>query len=520
MNRAFSRGAATLLASTALLLTSLPSATGTSAHRPAPPSPGAAGIGDRLYPTLGNGGYDALHYDLDLRYATSAPSQGIDGTMTMRARATQALSRFDLDFSGAGVGSVLVDGRRASFQRSGEELVVTPARAIRKHHRFVVQVRHFTANPTVPDPDEFLSTAFFITPDGSATSGQPNAMHSVFPSNDHPRDKASFSFRFDVPKGITAVANGVLVGRHNRGDRSIWSYRQRQPMATELTQLAVGTYSVVPRGRVDGVEVRDVVPTRLKAQYDDKLPVEKSQLRWMREKAGAYPFDLYGSLVVDTTLGFALETQTLSLYDTPWFTQYPRGVWDPVMLHELAHQWFGDSVAPYEWSDLWQNEGHATWYEVTYADEKGFLADDVGFDNLTELMQYLYQRGDVYRSNYGPVARPRSGDVDELFSNQAYYGGALVLYALRQKVGTATFQRIERAWVRKYEGRSASTRDYIRLASRVSGRDLDGFLTRWLYGTSTPAMPGHPDWTVDPVQAAGKASVRKAEARLTAARQR
>jgi aminopeptidase N len=458
-------------------------------------------MGDPYYPQLGNGGYDALHYDLDLRYATAAPSQGIDGTVTMLARATQSLSRFDLDFSGLGVGSVSVNGRTARFTRSGEDLVITPDRSIRDHALFTVQVRHFRADPTVPDPDAFLSTAFFITPDGSATAGQPNAMHSVYPSNDHPRDKASFSFRFDVPTGTTAVANGVLVAKRAYGGRTVWTYVQRQPMATELTQLAVGDFTVVPRGRVDGVQVRDVVPTRLVSQYDDKLPVEKDQLRWMRQRVGSYPFDLYGSLIVDTALGFALETQTLSLYDTPWFTDYPRGVWDPVMLHELAHQWFGDSVAPYEWSDVWQNEGHASWYEFTYAEERGFLSEDVGgdFPTLDSLMQRVYELGDVFRDAYGPVAQPLSGDVNDVFSPNAYYGGALVLYALRQQVGVETFGRIERAWVTRYEGRSASTKDFIRLASQVSGQDLDGFLSSWLYGTSTPPMPGHPDWTVEAV---------------------
>jgi aminopeptidase N len=483
-----------------LLVAALPAtgslaATGAGSGRP---SPGSAGIGDRLYPTLGNGGYDALHYDLDLRYATSAPSQGIDGTVTLKARATQSLSRFDLDFSGAGVGSVSVNGSDAKFRRSGEDIVVTPARPIRKGRVFTVRVKHFTANPTVPDPDEFLSTAFFITPDGSATSGQPNAMHSVYPSNDHPRDKASFSFRFDVPAGTTAVANGVLTGKRTRHGRSIWTYQQRQPMATELTQLVVGDFSVIKRGTVDGVAVRDVVPTRLVSTYNALLPVEKSQLRWMRAKVGAYPFDLYGSLIVDTSLGFALETQTLSLYDTPWFTRYPRGLWDPVMLHELSHQWFGDSVAPWEWSDVWLNEGHASWYEYTYAAEKGFLPDDAGAEDFTELMQALYSFGDVYRNLFGPVGRPLTGDVYDVFNPNVYGGGALVLYALQQKIGTAAFERLERAWVHKYAGRSASTADFVALASRVSGRNLTGFLNAWIYGGTTPPMPGHPDWIVYP----------------------
>jgi aminopeptidase N len=499
--------AMTVIAMLPLVLLTTPATAGSS-PRDGRATPGSAGLGDRLYPTLGNGGYDARHYHLNLRYATAAPSQGMNGTVTMTARATKSLSRFDLDFSGAGVGKVVVNGRRAQFVRKGEDLVITPARPIRKHSIFKVRVRHFRANPTVPNPDVFLSTAFFYTPDGSATSGQPNAMHSVYPSNDHPRDKATFSFRFDVPTGTTAVANGVLLGTHRAGSRTVWNYAQRQPMATELTQLVVGKFTVVPRGRVDGVKVRDVVPTRLVRQYDAKLPVERAHLRWMRQRVGSYPFDRYGSLIVDTHLGFALETQTLSLFDTPWFTDFPRGVWDPVMLHELAHQWFGDSVAPYEWSDVWQNEGHASWYEFIYAARHGFLSDDTGtdFTTLKSLMKRVYELGDVYRDAYGPVARPLSGDVNDVFSSNAYYGGALVLYALRQKVGVGTFGQIERAWVGRYKGRSASTHDFIRLASQVSGQSLHRFLSRWLYGTRTPPMPGHPHWKVEPVESAAKSA--------------
>jgi aminopeptidase N len=494
------RSLVTLLVATALGAGSISAAVSASADG-GPPTPGAPGIGDRLYPTLGNGGYDALHYDLDLRYATSAPSQGIDGTVTMAARATQALSQFDLDFSGDTVGSVSVDGQPAQLRRDGEELVITPARPIRRDATFVVRVEHFTSHPIVPDPDVLLSAAFFITPDGSATAGQPNAMHSVYPSNDHPRDKATFTIRFDVPAGETAVGNGVLVDTRTRGDRSSWTYLQRQPMATELTQLVVGAFSVVPRDDVDGVPVRDVLPTRLVSVYQDELAVERDHLSWMQDRVGRYPFDLYGSLVVDSTLGFALETQTLSLYDTPWFT-YPQGLWDPVMLHELSHQWFGDSVAPSEWSDVWLNEGHASWYEFTYAEQKGFLPDDAGAQTVDELMQQVYGLGDQWRQDFGPVAKPLSGDLAVLFGPNSYYGGALVLYALRQEVGDPTFQRIERAWVHRFEGCSASTADFIDLASQVAHRDLGGFLSAWLYGTTTPAMPGHPDWTVTPAQPA------------------
>jgi aminopeptidase N len=492
-----------------------------SAHAIDRPSPGAAGIGDRLFPTLGNGGYDVQHYDLDLRYATSAPSQGIDGTVTILATATQSLSRFDLDFAGDRVGSVSVNGLPAKFSRVGEDLVIAPRLPLLKGLPFIVQVSHYTAHPTIPDPSNILAAPFFITPDGSATSGQPAGTHVFLPSNDHPRDKASFTIRFDVPAGEPAFANGVLLSKSTSRGRTHYVYLERQPMATELIQLAVGDYTTIDRGFHDGFPVRDVVAPSLAGLLADKLPTELGHLDWLQARVGRYPFDIYGSFVVDELLGFALETQTISLYDRGWFdgTYGPGiGTWEPTMVHEMAHMWFGDSVSPYEWSDVWQNEGHATWYQWTFAAEHGELLENAGIsDDLDETFQFVYSLGDIYRAVLGPVAMPLDNTVNHLFSQQQYFGGALVLYALRQKVGDATFQRIERAWVDRYEGESPSTADFIALAVQVS-RDasVGPFLHDWLYGTTTPAMPGHPDWTVTPVAAANtlRAQATPAELKL------
>jgi aminopeptidase N len=473
--------------------------------RAASPSPGAAGLGDRLFPQLGNGGYDAVHYDLDLRYATSAPSQAIDGTVTMVAKATQALSRFDLDFAGRSVGSVAVDGQPAAWRRDGQDIVITPRKPLNNGATFQVTVSHYSAAPTVPDPADGTTTAFFTHPSGSATAGQPNYTHYFLPSNDHPRDKATFDISFDVPASETAVANGVLTAHWTDHGRAHFVYSQRQPMATELIQLAVGDYDVTSLGVHSGVYLRDVTAKPITAQMTPLLGVTPSQLDWMQQRVGSYPFDLYGSLVVQADLGFALESQTLELIDTSWFDDYSQGVWEPTLLHEMSHMWFGDSVSPYSWSDLWLNEGHASWYEFLYAAQKGELADDTegypdddGYANFDDLMKAVYAHGDQWRHDDGPVAAPTSADT--MFSFQVYHGGALVLYALRQVAGQATFQQIERAWLQRYEGQSASTDDFIALASQVSHRDLTGFLRNWLYGIKTPPMPGHPNWTVDPVQ--------------------
>src|SRR3954453_22547340 len=221
------------------LAAALPAAAPAAADAPSPGAPGLVPQ-DRLFQTLGNGGYDVQHYDLDPPYPPAAPSQGIDVTVTMAAIATQSLSRFDLDFAGDSVGSVSVNGAPAAFAREGEDLVITPKLPLLKGLPFVLQVSHYTAHPVVPDPNSLLGAPFFITPDGSATAGQPDGTHDFLPSNDHPRDKATFTIRFDVPAGEPAFANGVLLFKSTSCGRTHSAYLMRQPMATELIQLAVG----------------------------------------------------------------------------------------------------------------------------------------------------------------------------------------------------------------------------------------------------------------------------------------
>ena len=469
----------------------------------AKPTPGSAGIGDRLYPTLGNGGYDVRNYDLSLRYPKKDPKQTIHGDVTITAMATQSLSRFDLDFGGGSVAGVAVNGRRAAFTRTGDELVVTPKHPLSADRRFTVTVKNFTATPVAPDAD--APVGFVTTPDGTVLAGQPASSHDLFPSNDHPRDKATYTITLTAPRGWTATANGAHVRTRVRKGYVVSTFRESKPMASELLQVAVGDFVVRSRPPVNGVPIRDVVPRRLAATLLPKAAVERDQVAWMESKVGRYPFENYGSLVIDGQLGFALETQTLSLYDTSLFGA-PTFVLDPVLAHELAHQWFGDSVAPRSWSDVWQNEGHATWYELAYAQETGVFPQYTGYATPEALFKDVYALGDQWRDRWGPVARPNGAvSVWDLFNANVYYGGALALYALQQEIGVADFQALEWAWVTTYRGRSASTDDFIALASRVAGRDLRTFLIAWLYGTRTPPMPGHPDWAVTPTPASVRA---------------
>ena len=195
----------TLLAALLIILIGAP-VPAAAAPRQAP-RPGAPGIGDPYFPTDGNGGYDVAHYDLDLAYEPA--TDRLRGRATISARATQALSWFNLDLNGLQVTDVRVDGRPARWRHVGDELTIIPQRAIAKRSRFRVVVR-YGGVPLVLDEPALGQAGVFPTDDGALIVGQPHVADTWFPVNDHPLDKASYRFEVTVPRGLEVVANGYL----------------------------------------------------------------------------------------------------------------------------------------------------------------------------------------------------------------------------------------------------------------------------------------------------------------------
>lgn len=453
------------------------------------PSPGAPGLGDPMFPLDGNGGYRVDRYTLDFDW--QAPKTPFEATATIKATATQSLSRFNLDFGGNTLHGVKVDGSTARTSRAGDELTVTPKSPIAKGRTFTAKVT-YTADPTQTRhrDDAIEDYGWIPTADGTVVYPQPNGARLIFPANDHPSQRAPITFRITTPKDLTAVANGRLVDRADRpGDRVRWTYDSEQPLSTQLVQMAVGKFKLVDSKGPGGLPLRDVVPEALVAPTAEYRKLTPDHLTWLQEKLGPYPFNRYGLLVGDTDLAVALETQTLSLIPKADLLGTKVDA-ERNMVHELTHQWFGDSVALASWSDLWVSEGHARFYERMYSEEHGG-------DSFEAAMKTAYAAHDQWRHDFGAPAEPTEPN---LFKRMRYDGSALVLYALREQVGDATFQKLERAWVTAYRGKTASTQQFIDLASKVAGEDLEGFLRPWLYGSKTPPMPGHPDWVVDPVQ--------------------
>jgi aminopeptidase N len=443
---------------------------------------GAPGVGDEYFPTYGNGGYDARHYDLDVEYDPA--TDRLEGEASLRARATESLCSFNLDFVGLEVRRVEVDGRRADWTRSGQELVVTPRRPLKDGRRFEVEVRYDGVPVEFTIPGLPIRTGFMDTPEGATVLGQPEVAAAWYPVNDHPIDKASYTFEVTVPDPYEVVANGFLRDQHRRRGSTTWEWEAREPMASYLATIDISNWDV-HRWRTDtGLPVYDAVDAAitggLRAEIDAGLARQGEVLDLLVDAFGPYPFSTVGAIVPNQDdLFFALETQTRPVYSKLfWLNSQgnPENA-DFVIVHELAHQWFGDDVALAKWQDIWLNEGFATYAEWLWEEHEGRGTPQ-------EIFQATY---DAIPAN-DPFWATVIGDpgVELLFDNAVYVRGAMTLQALRNEVGDPDFFEIIRTWASTKSGGNATTDEFIALAEQVSGQQLDEVFDTWLFTAGKP----------------------------------
>jgi aminopeptidase N len=429
-------------------------------------TPGSPGLGDPFFPLAGNGGYDVAHYSLRLGYDPA--TRQLDGRATIRAVATQDLSRFDLDLRGFRISRLSVDGRPASFTRQGQELVITPARGLRAGRRFTVVVGYAGVPAVVTDPDESIE-GWVPTDDGAFVVNEPQGSPGWYPVNDNPQDKATYTFRVTVPKGLTVMANGVLVSRTTARGRTTFVWRERLPMAPYLATSTLGRFDLTRYRLANGLPVYIAVDSKLPAvPVLGKLP---AIVRFYSSIYGPYPFDAVGAVVDDAeNVGYSLETQTKPMFDQP-----PD---EATLAHELSHMWYGDSVTLRRWPDIWLHEGFATWSEWIWSEHQGRRS-------AHQIFRDLYNTPATDTDFWTPPpARP--GSPANLFDGTVYDRGAMTLQALREKVGDRPFFRILRDWAGQHRYGNVRTAQFIALAERDSGRDLDHFFDVWLYRPAKP----------------------------------
>ncbi len=440
------------------------------------PSPGAVDIGDSLYAGLGNGGYDVLHYSLDL--AWDDETDILNGTATLEAAATQALSAFNLDLYGLEVAAVTVDGTAADFSRSGAELTITPAVAIPEGESFTVVIAYSGVPQAIRVSAASFTMGWVRHEGGVFVTSEPVGAATWYPVNDHPLDKATYTLSLTVPEGYVVAANGLLQATLPGDDTVTYLWESRYPMASYLATVVIGDLVRVDEEGPNGLPIRNYFPPGLveAASYDVAHTAE--MIAVLSAVFGPYPFEAYGVVVPDVDLGFALETQTLTIFNRGRITGERTTNTESTVVHELAHQWFGDSVSPADWSDIWLNEGFASYAQLIWAEHAW------GEEGHTGTLQWMAGQ---LEDGMAPPADPDPGD---LFSASVYWRGALTLHALRDRVGDEVFTAILRTYYDRFQYGNARTADFIAVAEEVSGLDLGDFFQGWLYAARMPPVPG------------------------------
>jgi aminopeptidase N len=444
--------------------------------------PGAPGAGDPYFPLYGNGGYEVADYDLAIRYD---PASGVlQGRARILAGATQDLGRFDLDLVGFTVRSVTVNGTRAAWTRQPHELVVAPRSVLRHDRRFAVEIRYDGVPQPFTSPSGQVVGGFLRTPDGGIAVGEPEVAAQWFPVDDHPKDKARYRISLTVPERFQALSNGLPTATTVRGGWATTTWLPRDPMASYLAFIAVGNFTVHRWRTGDGLPIVDAVDSGItgpqRARIDASLAKQGEILAAESRWFGRYPFEAAGAVIDEVDLGFALENQTRPTYDRVFWRRDVPNVGDDVVVHELAHQWYGDSVALRRWQDIWLNEGFATYAEWLWAEHEHSYTPQQMFDQTYDAAPVGDPLWDLKIGDPGPA---------DLFDFPVYVRGAMTLQALRVAVGTGDFFRILRTWAHDRRGGHGTTPEFIALAERVSGKSLGGLFHAWLFTTGKPPRP-------------------------------
>jgi aminopeptidase N len=427
----------------------------------------SAAAEEPFFPRAGNKGYNALDYDVSLSYG--AGTGMLHARTVMTARARQGLSRFSLDFGDLAVNSVWVDGERAAFSRGRDKLRIVPETPVERGAEFSVRIGYEGRPQPVIDPDG-SAEGWIRTGDGALAVGEPQGTMAWIPCNNVPADKASFTIRVNVPRRLAAISNGTLVGRQRHGDRHSYIWREDDPMSTYLAVVDIGRGQLI-EDEEDGIPSWTLVDPRQAAASIPTLARLPEVIEFESHAFGPYPFGSAGSIVdLEPKLGYALETQTRPIYAfVPDIS---------TLVHETAHQWFGDSVGLERWPNIWLNEGFATWTQWYYAEKHSGRS-------ARQIFRRLYQ---VPASNTAfwepPSGHP--GLAKNLFGTSTYVRGAMALEALRVQIGTKPFLRLLRRWAAVHRHGSADIGEFIALAEEVSGQGLGRFFHRWLFARGKP----------------------------------
>ncbi|GAC1408473.1 MAG: M1 family metallopeptidase [Candidatus Velthaea sp.] len=419
-----------------------------------------------------------LHIDLHLRPDLAAKT--LHGVCTTTVEAIEAgVASVRLDAVDLLIESVTRDGQALPFRSTSNALAIEFPQPLRAGERAAFVVTYSTHEPR-------RGLYFVDEPRHAWTQSQDQDARFWFPCFDYPAEKQTTSATIVVPKGLFALSNGALVSRADVGETTVFRYEQSIPHATYLVTMVAGDFAEIEqkhrrvpvwyytlRGReADGERAFGNTPAMIDT-FEKAIGVPYAYERYSQIAVGDF---IFGGMENTTA-----TTQTdRTLHDERAHLDFSS---DPLVSHELAHQWFGDLVTCRDWSQAWLNEGFATYFETVWR-EANLGWDEYQYDIYVLVQQYLDEDGDRYRR---PIVCNMFRDPIELFDAHLYQKGGAVLHMLRGELGWERMQRALKRYVGDNAQRNVETIDLVRAIEASTGRNMRGFFDQWI------ERGGHPE---------------------------
>jgi aminopeptidase N len=427
--------------------------------------------GDDYLPGHGDPAFAVRHYDLAVTYTVHG--NHLTARATLHCTALTRTDRVTLDLRGLKVQKLALDGARAHYTHRAGRLVVRPPAALAAGQDFALTVT-YAGNP-LPVRGVDGEAGWEELTDGVIVAAQPHGASSWFPCNDRPSDKASYRIELTTATAYHVSANGNLVQRRRGASRTTWTFEQPEPMATYLATVQIGRYEeqVLATSPVPILSVR---PAGLAARVDDALARQAEMMTFFCGLFGPYPFGQYTVVVAEDALEIPVESQGLSTFganhaSTDWGNQR-------LVAHELAHQWFGNSLTLRSWRDIWLHEGFACYSEWLWSEQAGSRTAAqhaaAHWARLSKLPQ------DLILTDPGACL---------MFDDRVYKRGALALHALRLHLGDAPFFELVRSWAEGNRHGTVTTGMFLSHVQDTAGRAAAMLLDPWLFTAPLPALP-------------------------------
>jgi aminopeptidase N len=422
-----------------------------------------ASAGDAYIPEIGNRGYDVQQYNLNI--TLDPGTYWVEGTMDVDLLITQDnLRQISFDLVGLSVNDVEVDNAPADqFFSLNKKLYVDFTEPVENGSSHTISIQY--AGQPVQEPSAYVPFIDYLgiqfREEMLYIVSEPDGARYWMPVNDHPLDKASYHMEITVPEQYVAASNGKLINTIEASDRTTFTWVNPEPLASGLVTIAVGKYERIESVSPDGIILRSYVTNESTTALEDMQPIIGEMIDWMSDLFGPYPFEEFGYVEV-SDIGASLETQTMVIMSESALLD------EGVLCHEMSHMWFGDWVSLNSWSEIWRNEGFATYVSLMWQ----YRNDEQGLDIYMEQLQENINS----QPNNFPLNNPPS---EEMFGRDSYYKGAVLAHALRKEVGDEAFFSGLKTYFNQYGGSTASDAEFQAIMEEASGRSLNDFFKNW-----------------------------------------